>query len=111
MRALCARDLFSGMRLVMGLGIKDEVKRIGMSINKTSDLTEEMGFDLLFSILDKAISENGERQVFKFVSGLAEVPVEELEAMDPTDFLKIIIEIADVEKWKSFFSQVASLMS
>ena len=112
MRNLQSTDIFAFCRVVNAIGIKEEIKDIAMKANSLKDIAsrEDLGFDLIFAVFEKATTKGAEDQLFEFISGLAEMPAEELKAMDPCDFIELILQIANVEKWKAFFSSVAKLM-
>ena len=73
------------------------------------DKKEEIGFELLFGIFEKATSEKGENELYKFLSDIFEMSVEEVSKMDPIEFIDTIFEVANLEKWKAFFSRLAKL--
>ncbi len=110
MRKLASIDIFAFCRVVTAIGIKDEVKSIAMKVDKASDLKEELGFDLLFNIFEKATAKKGEKALFEFFAGIFEMSPEDVSRMDPVDFMDTVLEAADIEKWKAFFSRVAALM-
>lgn len=113
MRKLQATDLFAMARVVNAIGIKDEVKAIAMKANNVKELAENkesIGFELLFGIFEKATQKKAERELFEFFANIFEMPPQEVQSLDPVDFVDKVIEAADVEKWKAFFSRLASLM-
>lgn len=111
MRSLQAQDIFAFGRVISAIGIKDEIKDIAMKANKLTDLTkEELGFDLIFSIFEKAVTQKTESAFFSFMAGIFEMDEAEVKAMDPIDFINMAMEAADLEKWKAFFKRVAQLM-
>jgi hypothetical protein len=113
MRKLMATDIFAFCRVVNAIGIKDEVKKIAMKANSVKDIAdnqEELGFELLFTVFEKATQKKSENELFNFFAGIFEMPVEEVKELDPVDFIDKVLESAEIDKWKAFFSRVASLM-
>lgn len=108
MRKLQAKDLFEFSRLVKQIGIKEELKSVCMNSNTMQDVYES-GFEILYGIFDKATEQQAEKKLFEFFSKVFEMPLEEVEEMDPVEFINAILQVANVEKWKSFFSAAASL--
>ena len=110
-RQLQTQDIFKFARLCNEIGIKDEIKKACMEANSLEDLTkEELGFEIIFKIVESGTSEKAEAKVYEFFGGLMEKTPEECKTMDPIEFIDGILEVADVEKWKAFFTRVAKLM-
>lgn len=111
MRKLQAKDIFSFGRVVIKIGIKDEIKAMTMKANSIKDIArEEMGFDLLVGILEKAMAKNGEKALFEFFADIMGKDKEEVKTMSPVLFIDALMETANIEEWKAFFSRVAALM-
>lgn len=111
MRKLQTTDIFAFCRLINAIGIKEDIKNIAMNAEKIRDIKkEEAGFDLLFSIFEKAIKVNSEDAFFQFCTGIFEMEVTEIKKMNPVEFIEKLMDAADLENWKAFFSRAASLM-
>ena len=111
MRNLQTRDIFAFVRMVDEIGLKDELKNMIMTKDNIADLTaESFGYDLIFTILDKASSTKAEASVYEFFGGLFEIDPKECATMDALEFIEKVMEVADVEKWKAFFTSAAKLM-
>lgn len=112
MRNLETHDIFEAARLVKALGIKEELKKFCMDANSVKEITSaSVGYDLLYIIFDKATEEKAEMQIYKFLSSFFEIEPEEIAKLDPCEMLDKCLEVADVEKWKAFFSRVAKLIA
>ena len=111
MRALKTSDVFGFVRLIDETGMREELKKMVMSKDNVADLTaESFGYDVIFMILEKASSRKSEQAVYEFFGNIFEMEPNAVADMDPTDFVNGIAEIADREKWESFFTSVAKLM-
>jgi hypothetical protein len=113
MRNLQASDIFVFARVLNKIGIKDEVKNMVLKASNVKEIVEnqdELGFDFLFAIFEKATGEKAEKELFKFFAGIMEIETEEAMKMDPCDFIDAILEMAEPEKWKAFFTRVAKLI-
>lgn len=103
--------IFSFARILKTLGIKDELQNYMNEFDGTKVKSQkEVGLDILFTIFDKATTEEGENALIDFVSEMSGKPSEELKEMEATEFLNTVLEVANVEEWKAFFSSVAKLL-
>ena len=110
MRPLKNSDLFSFARLIKKARIKDEVKELTLSINNLDEInTESFGYDVLFTIIEAAAEKDTEQYVYEFLSGPLEMTPEELAKADPVETIEKVMQIADVERWKAFFTSAAKL--
>lgn len=111
-RKLQTSDLFSAIRLLKKIGVREEIKDVAMRAeeSKTKKVKMDMGFDLLFGILEKAAEEKAETEVYMFIADLFGCTWEEVRKMNPLQLFKYLGEVADFEEWKSFFKHVAALM-
>lgn len=111
MRSLRSSDIFSACRLLSAIGFRDEFKKIAENATNIKDLTQfDVGYDLIFGLVEKATTSKAEKEWYSFFANIFEVSVDEVKNMNPCDFLDKVIEVADVEQWKAFFMRVASLM-
>ena len=110
MRSLNNSDLFNFARLIKKARIKDEVKELTLSINNIDEInTESFGYDVLFTIIEAAAEKDTEQYVYEFLSGPLEMTPEELAQADPVETIEKVMQIADVERWKAFFTSAAKL--
>jgi hypothetical protein len=111
MRNLQTQDIFAFVRMIDEVGIKDQLKELVMSKDNIAELTaESFGYDLLFTLLEGASKKKAEESIYEFFSNIMECPKDDIRQMEPTEFLENVLKIADVEKWKSFFTSAAKLM-
>ena len=111
MRNLKASDIFSACRLLNTIGVREEVRNVAMQAeeSKTKKVQIDMGFDLLFGILEKATQENAEKEIYKFLANLFECEWEDVRKMKPIELFKKLEEVANFEEWKNFFDYVKRL--
>lgn len=111
MRHLQTSDIFAACRMVNAIGIKEDIKKLCMEANSLDEIARNgAAFDLIYAIFEKATEVKGENILYNFIAGLFECKPDEVGEMDPVEFLDKLLEVADVEKWKVFFSHVATLM-
>lgn len=105
MRNLGNEDIFAIGRILSKANLKDEIKKVatGRDIKSESDM-EQLGFDLLFTILINCSDRAVESEIFELLSSLFECEVEEVKKMNPIETFNKIKEIADWKEWKAFFS-------
>jgi len=112
MRSLQTSDLFSAVRLLTRIGVREEIKDVVTRAeeSKTKKVKMDMGFDLLFGVLEKAAQENAENEIYKFIADLFGCEPGEVRTMKPIELFKKLEEVANIEEWKDFFKHVAALM-
>ncbi len=111
MRNLETGDVFAFVRLTKKIGLSQNLKDMILSKDSIQDLTaESFGYDLIFLLFDVAAEENAEEEVYKFLSGPLEMEPEAIKKTDPIELMEMLKQVADVEKWKSFFTSAAGLM-
>lgn len=112
MRNLKTSDIFSACRLLSTIGIREEIKEVARQAeeSKTKKIKVDMGFDLLFGVIEKATTEGAEKEIYKFIADIFESDWEYVRDLDPIELLDKLEQVADFDKWKSFFKRVAALM-
>lgn len=111
MRSLQTGDVFAFVRLIDEVGIKDQLKKLILSKDNIAEITDEsFGYDLIFTLIEGASQKKAEEAIYEFFAPIMEKEKDEIRQMDPVDFLNGIFEIADVEKWKDFFTSAANVM-
>ena len=112
MRSLRTSDIFSMCRLLSKIGVRDEIKEVAARAeeNKGKNIQFDVGFDLIIGIIEKATTENSEKEIYIFIADLFECEWEEVRDMDPVEMLDKLEEVTSIDKWKNFFKRVAALM-
>lgn len=112
MRNLRTSDIFSACRLLSVIGVREEIRSVAMQAeeSKTKKIKIDLGFDMLFGIIEKATQENAETEIYKFIANLFECDWENVRDMDPVELMDKLEEVADFEKWTNFFKRVTALM-
>lgn len=112
MRSLQTTDIFAACRMLSKIGVREEIREVALKAeeSKTKKIRVDMGFDLMFGILEKATQEKAENEIYQFLSGIFECDPEEIRVMDPFVLFEKLGEVADFEKWKSFFKLAVGSM-
>ena len=112
MRQLQTKDIFSAARLLSKIGVREELREVAKEVSEGGKRKTQfdLGFELLFGIIEKATNENSEKEIYIFIADLFECEWETVRDMDPIEMFDKLEEVASVEKWKDFFGRVAKLM-
>ncbi len=124
-RKLNTADLFEFMRMVKRTGVKDEIKKLAKNMpkkEKPPKLTEvgdevaetpevvqekpsqaEVGIDLAFSVMEIFSNKKAEDEIYKFIARPFQCTPEEVAENDLMDTIENLKEVADAQKWASFF--------
>ncbi|PKM71293.1 MAG: hypothetical protein CVU92_09160 [Firmicutes bacterium HGW-Firmicutes-17] len=124
-RKLNTADLFEFMRMVKRTGVKDELKKIAKNIpkkdkqpklalveneeaEKTEIVTEklsqaEVGIDLAFSVMEIFANKKAEDEIYAFIARPFQCAPEEVGENDLMDTIEKLKDVADAQKWASFF--------
>lgn len=104
---LKTRDVIAFARLIMNIGIKDELQKV--LVGTEGQNAEQIGYSVIWSILEKSVQENAEDEIYRFLSRYFEMSPEEVGDLSPMELLEKIKEVADFGEWKNFFISVLSL--
>lgn len=110
MRYLDTTDVFAAVRLLNKIGVREEINEVARNAEEKKKTRLDMGFDLMFGILEKATQENAEKEIYKFLANIFECEPEEVGKMKPVALMKKLEEAASFEEWKDFFDYVKRLM-
>lgn len=101
MRKLNTSDVFAFTRLVKEIGLKEEIKNITAKVAEETDV-KALGIDIIFTLIEKFSEVNSENALYEFLSRPLEISKEEVGTMDLFDLVDKVMQMADVEKWKTF---------
>ena len=102
MRNLKTSDLFAFARCITQIGIKDELKKIGMEANSMNDIAAN-GFEIVYTLFEKVCEKKSERPIYEFIGTLLECKWEEVRDMNLIDLTEKLKEIANWKQWQGFF--------
>ena len=101
MRKLNTSDVFAFTRMVKEIGLKEEIKGIASKATEEEDVNK-VGLDMRVTLIEKFSEVNSENALYEFLSRPLEVTKEEVATMALFDLVENIMNMADVEKWKTF---------
>ena len=122
LRRLQATDLFSMVKILNGIGLKnfkdvidtDKIKEMRKSINddNAEQVVSDIGMNVVMSVLS-VILENlpsVETDLYNFVGIVANMKAKDVAKMDIGDFMDLLISIAQKEEFKDFFKRASKLI-
>ena len=122
LRKLQATDLFSMVKILNGVGIKnvrdaintDEIKnlRSTMTEENASTVTSEIGINIVMSVVGVVLEHlpNVETELYNFVGSVAGMKANAVAKMDIGEFMDLLIEIVKKEEFKDFFKRASKLI-
>ena len=122
MRKLQATDLFSVVKILNGIGLKnvreainiDEINdvRKGMTKDNSEVITSQIGLNVVMS-LATVILENLpkiENDLYNFIGSVIDMKPKDVAKMDMGEFMDLLIAIIQKEEFKDFFKRASKLI-
>lgn len=122
MRNLQATDIFSVVKILNGIGLKnikeaidfEEINKIrkGMTEDNADVITSQVGLNVVMS-LATIILENLpkiENDLYKFIGSVIDVKAKDVAKMDMGEFMDVLITIIQKEEFKDFFKRASKLI-
>ena len=122
LRRLQATDLFSMVKILNGIGLKnfkdvidtDKIKEMRKSINddNAEQVVSDIGMNVVMSVLS-VILENlpsVETDLYNFIGSVANMKAKDVAKMDIGDFMDLLISIAQKEEFKDFLKRASKLI-
>ena len=122
MRKLQATDLFSVVKILNGIGLKnvreainiDEINNVrkGMTKGNEDVITSQIGLNVVMS-LATVILENLpkiENDLYNFIGSVIDMKPKDVAKMDMGEFMDVLITIIQKEEFKDFFKRASKLI-
>ena len=122
MRNLQATDIFSVVKILNGIGLKnvkeaidfEEINKIrkGMTEDNADVITSQVGLNVVMS-LATVIIENlpkVENDLYNFIGSVIDVKAKDVAKMDMGEFMDVLITIIQKEEFKDFFKRASKLI-
>ncbi|MGO5053586.1 hypothetical protein ACTQ6A_13960 [Lachnospiraceae bacterium LCP25S3_G4] len=109
MRKLQTQDVFKAIKVINSADLKTEFKQIVEMAREKKTSVSELGFDIIFKLLEKVSGSKTELEIYEFLSGPLECSVKEVKEMDIISLVTGLKDCADFESWKVFFKSVSAL--
>ena len=122
MRNLQATDIFSVVKILNGIGLKnikesidfEEINKIrkGMTEDNADAVTSQVGVNVVMSIATVIIENlpNVESDLYNFIGSVIDMKAKEVAKMDMGEFMDILVSIIQKEEFKDFFKRASKLI-
>lgn len=127
LRRLQASDLFSMVKILNGIGLKniresingDDIKEARNKAKEAtekgldiSDIAGEVGTNIIMSVLGVVFEHlpNVEKDLYHFIGSVANMKASDVAKMDISDFMNLIVEIVKKDEFADFFKQASKLI-
>ena len=122
MRNLQATDIFSVVKILNGIGLKnvkeaidfEEINKIRKSMTEDNAdvITSQVGLNVVMS-LATVIIENLpkiENDLYNFIGSVIDMKPKDVAKMDMGDFMEVLVTIIQKEEFKDFFKRASKLI-
>ena len=122
MRNLQATDIFSVVKILNGIGLKnikeainlDEINNLrkGMTEDNADVITSQIGLNVVMSIATIILENlpNVESDLYNFIGSVIDMKAKDVAKMDMGDFMDLLITIIQKEEFKDFFKRASKLI-
>ena len=122
MRNLQATDIFSVVKILNGIGLKnikesidfEEINKIrkGMTEDNADAVTSQVGVNVVMSIATVILENlpNVESDLYNFIGSVIGVKAKDVAKMDMGEFMDILVAIIQKEEFKDFFKRASKLI-
>ena len=122
MRNLQATDIFSVVKILNGIGLKnikeainlDEINNLrkGMTEDNADVITSQVGINVVMSIATIILENlpNVESDLYNFIGSVIDMKAKDVAKMDMGDFMDLLITIIQKEEFKDFFKRASKLI-
>ena len=122
MRNLQASDIFSVVKILNGIGLKnikeainlDEINNLrkGMTEDNADVITSQVGLNVVMSIATIILENlpNVESDLYNFIGSVIDMKAKDVAKMDMGDFMDLLITIIQKEEFKDFFKRASKLI-
>lgn len=109
MKKLETTDIFSGIRLLKKLGLREKAEQLARNSDTIDDVWAN-GFEFLWDLFDTATEAGGEAAVYAFLSGPFEMTPEQVKHLELPELIKNLKQLAEENDLTSFFSNAAGVI-
>ena len=122
MRNLQATDIFSVVKILNGIGLKnikesidfEEINKIRkvMTEDNADAVTSQVGVNVVMSIATVILENlpNVESDLYNFIGSVIDMKAKEVAKMDMGEFMDILVTIIQKEEFKDFFKRASKLI-
>ena len=122
MRKLQATDIFSVVKILNGIGLKnvkesinfEEINKLrkGMTEENSDVIASQVGVTVVMSVATVIIENlpKVENDLYNFIGGVINVKAKDVAKMDMGEFMDVLITIIQKEEFKDFFKLASKLI-
>ena len=122
MRNLQATDIFSVVKILNGIGLKnikesidfEEINKIrkGMTEDNADAVTSQVGVNVVMSIATVILENlpNVESDLYNFIGSVIDMKAKDVAKMDMGEFMDVLITLIQKEEFKDFFKRASKLI-
>ena len=122
MRNLQATDIFSVVKILNGIGLKNikeaidfkEINKIrkGMTEKNADVITSQVGLNVVMSIATIVLENlpKIENDLYNFIGSVIGIKTKDVAKMDMGEFMDVLITIIKKEEFKDFFKRASKLI-
>ena len=122
MRNLQATDIFSVVKILNGIGLKnikesidfEEINKIrkGMTEDNADVITSQVGLNVVMSIATIILENlpNVESDLYNFIGSVIDMKAKDVAKMDMGEFMDILVTIIQKEEFKDLFKRASKLV-
>ena len=110
MRRLKTADVFTVLRAIKAVGLREELKPVLARAASGEVSVEDVGIDGFLSLLEMLSEKKAENALYEVLSGPFEATPEEMEVMDLDELAAGLVQIAQENNLKAFFGYVSGLL-
>ena len=122
MRNLQATDIFSVVKILNGIGLKnvkeaidfEEINKIrkGMTEENADVISSQVGLNVVMSVATVIIENlpKVENDLYNFIGSVIDVKAKDVAKMDMGEFMDVLITLIQKEEFKDFFKRASKLI-
>lgn len=113
MRKLKTSDVFSALRVIEKVGLKDELAKMSETAKDGTVKfnAKKVGIEFVVNLLSNCGDKESESAIYEFLAGPMEMTADELKEKDLAEFMESLKECFELNKevLKPFFKSLATL--
>lgn len=116
LRNLQSKDVFGMVRVIKKIGVSEFKKCFNAetlkSLTSNESDVEVIGMAMFLDIADVIIcnADNAENEIYKFLSNISGMEIEEIASLDMTTFIEMIMDVFKKEEFKDFIGVASRLL-
>ncbi len=111
MRKLNLSDAFKVARIIKEAGVKDELAKLAGKFKNIKDAdVDEVGFEVILTLISAASSEKVETQIYELIGSIKKMKPEDVKQLDFAELKEFVKAVVKENDLTSFFNSASKLM-